>query len=278
MPSRKLRRHRARAPGRPAASTGADRPSRRRAHAARHRPFPALLRRALDVFEAPIPGSTAQLVDIGRLEAGDAVLRHADQRRADGLMRAAFGRQGDARRRRHQDEARILVAGVVQRIEAARDEGIVERPDRQQPFAEHAVAEAHRRQHQEQIVLRDAELDMLAALAPCPSAAPTSACAPGTRPRSACIANTPRRLTQGPEIGGDGDVGRGGDDALRQLAVGARDLRQDLAEALLRRHRALDRRQRQRADFDAVRAQPPRPLGIERRLGQQRLELALPSG
>ena len=67
--------------------------------------------------------------------AGEPVLRHADQRLRDRLVRAAFRRQRDAGRRRHQNEARILVAGVVERIEAARDERIVQRADRQQPLA-----------------------------------------------------------------------------------------------------------------------------------------------
>ena len=76
-----------------------------------------------------------KLVDERRLERREPVLRHADQRLRDRLVRAAFGRERDAGRRRHQDEARLLVAGVVQRIEAARDERIVQRADRQQPLA-----------------------------------------------------------------------------------------------------------------------------------------------
>ena len=77
-------------------------------------------------------------------------------------MRAAFGRQRDAGRRRHQDEARVLVAGVVQRIEPARDERIVERADRQQPLAVDRMRQPERRQQDEQIHLGDAELDVLA--------------------------------------------------------------------------------------------------------------------
>jgi hypothetical protein len=60
-----------------------------------------------------------ELVDEGRLEGAQPVLRHADQRRRDGLVRPALRGQRDARGRRHQHEARILVAGVVQRIEPA---------------------------------------------------------------------------------------------------------------------------------------------------------------
>ena len=71
-------------------------------------------------------------------------------------------RQRDARRRRHHDEAGVLVAGVVERIEPARDEGIVQRADRQQPLAVDGVRQAERRQQDEQVHLGDAELDMLA--------------------------------------------------------------------------------------------------------------------
>ena len=64
-------------------------------------------------------------------------------------------------RRRDQQEARILVAGVVQRIEAALDERVVERADRQQPLAEDRMRQAERREQDEQIDLGDAEFDML---------------------------------------------------------------------------------------------------------------------
>jgi hypothetical protein len=40
-------------------------------------------------------------------------------------MRAAFAGQRDAGRRRHHHEAGILVAGVIQRIEATGDERVV---------------------------------------------------------------------------------------------------------------------------------------------------------
>ena len=78
------------------------------------------------------------------------------------------GRAGD-------DEARVLVAGVVQRIEAAADEGIVERADRQQPLAEQRMRQPERRQHQEQVHLGDAELEVLALRAHLPASAATSA-------------------------------------------------------------------------------------------------------
>ena len=125
----------------------------------------------LHVVEA-VPHQDRQLVDIGRLVGDEAGLADADQRRVDALVRAAFRCERHARRRRHDHEARILVAGVVQRIEAARDEGIVERADRQQARAEDLVAEAHGGQLDEQIVLGDAELDVLALRRLAPAAGP----------------------------------------------------------------------------------------------------------
>ena len=103
-----------------------------------------------------------KLVDERRLERRKPVLRHADQRLRDRLVRAALGRERDAGRRRDQDEARVLVAGVVQRIEAARDERIVQRADRQQPLAVDRMRQAERGQQDEQVHLGDAELDVLA--------------------------------------------------------------------------------------------------------------------
>jgi hypothetical protein len=77
-------------------------------------------------------------------------------------VRAALGRQRHARRRADDHEPRILVTGVVQRIETAVHEGIVDRPDRDQPLAEQAVRQPRRAEQQEQVHLGDAQLDMLA--------------------------------------------------------------------------------------------------------------------
>src|SRR5262249_48913762 len=86
----------------------------------------------------------------------------ADQRRADRLMRAALGRQRDARGRARHQEARILVTGVVQRIETAAHEGIVKRANGQQALAEERVRKPQRAEQEEQVHLRDAELKVLA--------------------------------------------------------------------------------------------------------------------
>jgi hypothetical protein len=77
-------------------------------------------------------------------------------------MRAAFRCEGDSRRRRDQDEAGVLITGIVQRIGAAIDERVVERADRDQPLAFNRMRKAQRRKQDEEIVLGDPQLEMLA--------------------------------------------------------------------------------------------------------------------
>src|SRR5205814_5727030 len=89
-------------------------------------------------------------------------LGDADQRLQHRLMRAAFRSEGNAGGGGDQNEAGVLVERVIQRVEAALDERVVERADRQQPRAEQRPGEAERGEQQEQIALRDAELDVLA--------------------------------------------------------------------------------------------------------------------
>ena len=51
--------------------------------------------RALHIVESPIHDD-GQFVGEGRLEAGQSILRHADQRGSDGLVRAALAGEGNA--------------------------------------------------------------------------------------------------------------------------------------------------------------------------------------
>ena len=139
-------------------------------------------------------------------------------------MRAAFGRQGHARGRRHQHEARVLVAGVVQRIEAALDERIVERADRQQPRAEQRRGEAQRGELEEQIVLGDAELDVLALRRHRPALRRDDLFL-AKRVGALGAVEDAAPVDPRPEIGRDRDVGRGRDDALGELAVARRRCR-----------------------------------------------------
>ena len=171
----------------------------------------------LQMIEGPAQ-DRGQLVDEGGLEHGEAGLAEADQRGDDRLMRAAFRRQRNARGRRHQQEARILIAGVVQRIEAARDEGIIDRPDGQQPRAEQRLGQAERRQQQEQIVLGDAELDMPALRRADPVLGRGQlAVAEDVGMRRA--GEEADLIDPAAEIGRDRDVGRGGDDALARAPL-----------------------------------------------------------
>ena len=104
----------------------------------------------------------------------------------DRLVRAALGGQGQAGRGRDQDEPRILVEAVIERVEAALDERIVHGADRQQPRAEQRPRQPQRREQQKQIALGDAEFEMLAAAAPSPSAAPRRHFPRGTCRRARC--------------------------------------------------------------------------------------------
>ncbi len=79
-------------------------------------------------------------------------------------MSAAFAAERDAARRCDEQEARVLVAGVVEGIETAGNERVVEGADRDQPLAEQIAGEAGGGKHQEQVVLGDSELDVLAAV------------------------------------------------------------------------------------------------------------------
>src|SRR3546814_12111973 len=83
-------------------------------------------------------------------------------------MGPAFRPQGHARGGRDQHEAGVLVAGVVQRIEAAGYEGVVDGADREQPLAEQVAGETEGGEHEEEVVLGDAELDMLPRLRSAP--------------------------------------------------------------------------------------------------------------
>jgi hypothetical protein len=50
---------------------------------------------------------------------------------------------------------------VVERIEAARDEGVVQCADGEQPVPEDGSREPRRGEHEEEVVLGDSELDVL---------------------------------------------------------------------------------------------------------------------
>jgi hypothetical protein len=77
-------------------------------------------------------------------------------------MGAAFGGEAHAGRRRRHDEPRAGIERVQERVEPARDERVVEGAQREQRLAGEVVGDAECPQEQEEIVLGDAELDVLA--------------------------------------------------------------------------------------------------------------------
>ena len=230
---------------------------------------------ALHVLETPAHDH-GEFVDEGRLERGQPVLRHADQGRRDRLMRAAFRRQRDARRRRRHHEARILVAGIVQRIETALDEGIIERADRQQPRAVDRMRQAERRQHDEQVHLGDAEFEMLALRRIIPVEGRGDLLLP-EQVGILQFGKQPAAVDPGAEIGRHGDVGRCGDDARGQFGVAAREFVQHQAKALLRRHlrRRLERQLLRHLDHGC--GQAAAAFLVERHVLQKCFELGLRS-
>ena len=97
-----------------------------------------IYRTAVFLLHMPEPPShdRSQLVDIGGLKISETIEPDPDERCAHRLVRATFRRQGDSRGRADHHEARILVAGVKQGVEAAVDEGVIEGTDRQDTSAE----------------------------------------------------------------------------------------------------------------------------------------------
>ena len=126
-----------------------------------------------------------------RLVAGEPVGGHADQRRVDALVLPALRRQRQPARRGDQQEARVLVAGVDQRIEAAVDERIVDRADRQQPRARSGCAAARPRPASGTGSARRCPARCAGPSAPCPSAGRSPAWRRGTR-RCGCAGRTRR--------------------------------------------------------------------------------------
>jgi hypothetical protein len=183
-------------------------------------------------------------------------------------MGAAFRRQRNARRRRHHDEAGVLITGIVQCIEAAGDERIIQRADRQQPLAVDAVRQPERGQQDKQIHLGDAELDMLAARGKLPGEGRGNALAlEGVGHRLA--REQAAAIDPGPEIGRHGDVGRRGDDARGKLARLAPDLIEQRTEPDLRRHGRLDRHRKLVGHGNVRRLQAALAAGRERHTAQK---------
>ena len=192
---------------------------------------------ALHIVEGPIHDD-GEFVEEGRLEACKTILAHADELRSDRLMRTALRSERHAGRRADDHETGILIAGIVQGIETAGDEGIVDGADRQQSLSEQRMGQASRTEQQEEVHFSDAEFEMLAGRPELPL----------LRRRDAFVAERIGELLAceqataidpWPEIGRDGDIGRGRDDACRKGVVTLGKGVEDLAEAGLRRQFAV---------------------------------------
>ncbi len=147
-----------------------------------------------------------------------AGLAECDQGRIDRLVRAAFGAERDAARRRDEQEARILITGVVEAIEAAGDERVVKRSDREKARSEQVAGEAGRREHQEEIALGDAELDMLPIVVAAPFLCRGNLCL-GEDVGHLAAPEQAALVHPGAEVGRNGDVGRGRDDPVGEVAA-----------------------------------------------------------
>ena len=189
--------------------------------------------RRLHMAERPVH-QRRQFIGIGGFEHRQPGLAHGDQGRVDALVRTAFGRQRQPGRGGDQQETRILVATIVQRIEPARDERIIDRADRQQPRAEQGRRQPGCCQHEEQIILGNAEFEVLAG----------AVAAPFLRRRDLggaehigqlAAPEQPARVDPGAKVGRHRDVGRGGDDAVGKRSAGLGDIEQDAPEGRLGR-------------------------------------------
>ena len=182
----------------------------------------------------PVEEDPFDLLREGGLEVADRGERDPDARRDHRLVRAALGREAHARRRRRHDEPGARVQRVVERVEAARDERIVERADGQERRAGQFAREAEGAQGQEQVVLRDAQLDVLAGRRFLPHDGLRRALdGPGLDARNVhALAIDPRR-----EVRGHRHVGGERDDAIadgQAAELGQRAAKGLLARALRR--------------------------------------------
>ena len=132
------------------------------------------------------------------------------------------------------------------------------------------MRQAERRQHDEQVHLGDAELDVLTLRREFPVERRRDALAlEGVGHRMVREQAAPVHPRS--EIGGHGDVRRRGDDALREVAVVAADLVEDRAEAGLRRHCRLDADRQFRGHGDGRRLEPAVAGGGERHAVEESL-------
>ena len=187
---------------------------------------------ALNVVERPAEDDR-EFVHKGWFKRRQSVLCHADQGGANGLMRPAFRRERDSGGRGHEDEAGVLVTGVVERVQPPVDERIVERGNRQQPCAEEVVRQPKHRQHQEEVVFRDAQLDVLSGRRQFPLLHRGDLLLPEGIGSGLAVEDS-ASVDPAAEVGGNRDVRREGDDVIREWFLAAGKVGEHAAKALLR--------------------------------------------
>ena len=183
-------------------------------------------------------------------------------------MRAAFGRERHAARGGDKDESGVLITGIVERIEAALDERIVQRANRNEPHAEQRMGQTGSRQKEKQIVLGNPQLDMLARRPHLP-ALRTHQAAFLEDVRSFFACEKPAPVDPRAQIGRNRHVGRGREDAPGEFAVSAPDIGENAAKAFLSGSRARFVRGGNFFHFYTARLQTPCPLGREWNLLQK---------
>lgn len=174
------------------------------------------------------------LVRPGGIEIGEVGLAHTDERRVDRLVGAALRRQCQTRGCADQQEAAVRVAAIIERIEAARNERIIDRAHWQQPRAEMRRGQTQRGQHQEEVVLRDPQFDMLARRMLRPflrrgDLRRVEHIGQFLPPEQAAL------IDKGAKVRRLGHIRRGGDDAVGQLMARFCQIKQYAPECRLRR-------------------------------------------
>ena len=129
------------------------------------------------------------------------------------------GARRDARRRPDEDEPRLDVERVDERVQAARDERVVDRADRDQPLAEQLAGQPELAEPQEQVHLADAELDVLRPAGP---GSQTSGALDVVAVRAGMRGEDAGAVDPAAEVRRDRDVRRGGHDRGRRSPDRAR--------------------------------------------------------
>ena len=149
-------------------------------------------------------------------------------------MGAAFGGECHAGWCADDDKAGILITGIVQCIEATRDERIVDRADGNEAFAEQGMRKSRRTEQEEQVHFGDTEFDMLSRRRELPFLGRGDLLV-AERVAADLAREQAAPVHPGAEIGRHSDIGRGCDDAVGQFGFRLGERVENLAETGLGR-------------------------------------------